>query len=635
MDCSSKLPTSSSGKALFFKRSKKTPSLTVANVSSRHSYNILFENSKKIHYIECRNLHCIPRMGKKCAIAIFYDDIWHLGMIAALPLKDDLLHYFEWIGGEFENLPSNARWQDYMKYFVFKSLKNATVVFLNQINGCMAGNRSIKQDLINKVDKGVQHSLLGCDLLIPDYVVIPYKNYFSTTTIHAPLFSVTETLPSLFKPYCNNQLKRKRIARHFSNKSTRKDHVHTIIYVQDIPSLRTKVDKSHAIGGGIIPVPFLMEKNKSKFAYLHVDDIKKLKKNIHGRSFEDHDNFLHNNNCGIETLLILDEHSFKHHLSIHLIPNMIEAELLQKCHVLQASSPVIVTEEFDSVQEQCAFVKGSVEVSTWVRCKEANHHDVTRDEVDVYFKAYSYVGYGNRNTVKSVGFSKFLGLKNEGNRSMPTPVAGPGTLSDVQYHRARYNPLYQAVAEKSSNVLAAAAESTSRALDVNIHSILPNHKCPPGYGNNILGTCHKKIITSGVPNKWLGYACCQHVDTVDKYKGEKKIAVTKMKESLKGSPLCYDKKIENYIKSFEQFGPFGRKTTCVYQFIGKESNKECKVIIYFLMQGLGIAVKFDSHLCHSFFGYLFTHCTALPVIVVDGRVYYHHEEIVIFAWGAA
>eukprot|EP00957_Ditylum_brightwellii_P009983 753271-Ditylum_brightwellii.AAC.1 len=50
-----------------------------------------------------------------------------------------------------------------------------------------------------------------------------------------------------------------------------------------------------------------------------------------------------------------------------------------------------------------------------------------------------------------------------------------------------------------------AGESTARALDVNIHSALSNHKCPPVYKCNTLGTYHKKIITYGVPGKWLIY----------------------------------------------------------------------------------------------------------------------------------
>eukprot|EP00957_Ditylum_brightwellii_P202672 15331249-Ditylum_brightwellii.AAC.1 len=91
---------------------------------------------------------------------------------------------------------------------------------------------------------------------------------------------------------------------------------------------------------------------------------------------------------------------------------------------------------------------------------------------------------------------------------MPTPVTGPGTLSNMQYYSSYYNPLYQAIAGKISNVLATSAESTSRALDVNIHSVLSNHKCPPGYKRNTLGTCHKKRITCGGPGKWCGYASC-------------------------------------------------------------------------------------------------------------------------------
>eukprot|EP00957_Ditylum_brightwellii_P070938 5390293-Ditylum_brightwellii.AAC.1 len=39
-----------------------------------------------------------------------------------------------------------------------------------------------------------------------------------------------------------------------------------------------------------------------------------------------------------------------------------------------------------------------------------------------------------------------------------------------------------------------AAKSTVRALDVNIYSILPSHKCPPGYKCNTLGICHKKLL---------------------------------------------------------------------------------------------------------------------------------------------
>eukprot|EP00957_Ditylum_brightwellii_P144222 10988647-Ditylum_brightwellii.AAC.1 len=98
---------------------------------------------------------------KKCFIAILYDDQWHLGMLASLPNNDDVIHYFEWIGQEFYLLSADARWEDYSHFFKFCSVKNAKCVFLNQINGVMAGGRELKPDVINEKDKGIQNSSIG------------------------------------------------------------------------------------------------------------------------------------------------------------------------------------------------------------------------------------------------------------------------------------------------------------------------------------------------------------------------------------------------------------------------------------------------------------------------------------------
>ena len=632
---SSKLNTATSGKAMFFRRSHLQPLLHVATVSDRHSYSKIVGESKRIYYVECRNVHCIPRMGKKCSIAILKEDQWHLGMLASLPNNKDVIHYFEWIGGDFDVLSHDARWEDYSKYFKFCSEKNAKCVFLNQINGIMAGGRQVKPDIINENDEGIQNSAIGCDLLLPKYVIIPYKHYFQTVSKQESTTSVTNTLPTLLRPFCNNKGKRKIKSRHASNIALNYNHAETVVYVQDCPELRTKVDKSHAVNCGIIPVPYLTSSNASKFAYLSVKHIKTLKRLLHGSTLEKHDSFLDDHAESVDNLVIIDESDFQHHLSIRLIDNNVEETWMQSNKVLQSSSPIVLKQESEQVQKFSDYIPGSVSVSTWVRCKEVNHHDVSWDDVNVFFKAYSHVGFGNRNCVKSVGFTQFQGLRNEGNRSMPSPVSGPGTQSNVQYYRSYYNPLYQAIAEKITNVLATAAESTARALDVNIHSVLPNHKCPPGYKHNTLGTCHKKIITSEVPGKWLGYASCQHLYSVDLYKKNKKEEVLAEKEKLKNSKATFDLKRAAYLDEFEKFGSYGRKTTCVYQFLCQTEHEDCEVIIYFLLQGLGIAVRFDSHISHSFFGYLFTHCTALPVIVKNGRVYYYHEKIVIFAWGAA
>eukprot|EP00957_Ditylum_brightwellii_P189551 14429185-Ditylum_brightwellii.AAC.1 len=80
-------------------------------------------------------------------------------------------------------------------------------------------------------------------------------------------------------------------------------------------------------------------------------------------------------------------------------------------------------------------------------------------------------------------------------------MAGPGTSSSTQYCCSYFNPIYQPLAEKLTNTLAIAAETTARAVGTNIHPVLPNHMVPSGYSQNMIGQCHKKIVTCGVPNK--------------------------------------------------------------------------------------------------------------------------------------
>eukprot|EP00957_Ditylum_brightwellii_P175145 13334905-Ditylum_brightwellii.AAC.1 len=64
-------------------------------------------------------------MGGKCSIAILNDDQWYLGMLTSFPNNEDVIHYFEWVGGEFDLLSADARWEDYSQYFKCCPQKNA------------------------------------------------------------------------------------------------------------------------------------------------------------------------------------------------------------------------------------------------------------------------------------------------------------------------------------------------------------------------------------------------------------------------------------------------------------------------------------------------------------------------------
>eukprot|EP00957_Ditylum_brightwellii_P196407 14965179-Ditylum_brightwellii.AAC.1 len=188
----------------------------------------------------------------------------------------------------------------------------------------MAGGREVKPDIMSEKNEGIQNSFIGCDLLLPEYVIIPYKQYFQTISKEEKTNSITETLPSLLKPLCNNKGKCKRKSRHASNLALNYNHSETIIYVQDCPGLLTKVDKTHAISSGIIPVPYLTSSNASKFAYLPVEDIKTLKRLNHGSYIDEHDQFLDGHAVSVEKLIVIEKSNFQHHLSIHLIVNNVE-----------------------------------------------------------------------------------------------------------------------------------------------------------------------------------------------------------------------------------------------------------------------------------------------------------------------
>eukprot|EP00957_Ditylum_brightwellii_P099079 7546161-Ditylum_brightwellii.AAC.1 len=64
--------------------------------------------------------------------------------------------------------------------------------------------------------------------------------------------SVTENLPSLLRPFCNNKEKHKRQSRRSSNLILKYNHSETTLYVQECPGLWKQVDKTHAIGSGIV-----------------------------------------------------------------------------------------------------------------------------------------------------------------------------------------------------------------------------------------------------------------------------------------------------------------------------------------------------------------------------------------------
>ena len=58
----------------------------------------------------------------------------------------------------------------------------------------------------------------------------------------------------------------------------------------------------------------------------------------------------------------------------------------------------------------------------------------------------------------------------------------------------------------------------------------------------------------------------------------------------------------------------GDLTTCVYQFIYDETDKnDTQIIQYFIMHGLGLCIKIDINVAHLFYAWSFSNNTAVPI----------------------
>ena len=66
----------------------------------------------------------------------------------------------------------------------------------------------------------------------------------------------------------------------------------------------------------------------------------------------------------------------------------------------------------------------------------------------------------------------------------------------------------------------------------------------------------------------------------------------------------------------------------------KHPNAQIVVCQVFLMLGLGMSIRMCNYMTHMFLGGVFQHCTCVPVVIVDRRVYFgKHPYINIVNWG--
>ena len=79
----------------------------------------------------------------------------------------------------------------------------------------------------------------------------------------------------------------------------------------------------------------------------------------------------------------------------------------------------------------------------------------------------------------------------------------------------------------------------------------------------------------------------------------------------------------------------GAPTTCVYQFIFDENDRnDTKIIQYFIMHGLRLCIKLNSFAADMFYAWSFSHDIAVPITIKKNIYYiYLNTYTTVFAWG--
>ena len=80
----------------------------------------------------------------------------------------------------------------------------------------------------------------------------------------------------------------------------------------------------------------------------------------------------------------------------------------------------------------------------------------------------------------------------------------------------------------------------------------------------------------------------------------------------------------------------GDPTTCVYQFIYNENDKnDTQITQYFIMHGLGFFIKVYSYVDHMFYAWSFSHNTAVPIAKNKNKYFISlNISTTVFDWGA-
>jgi hypothetical protein len=628
------------------------------------------ENSMPVTFIESHNLNKVEEKGAGRAIAVHVGEgKAHLGFVVSIQVMagNVTLFYQRWTGGTNDALvplvcllPENATWEDsYQHHFAPENFtfsldsKRAgwpIVKFLNQICGPRPGGsqRVLAEGLRNEIDGCTQCSSQGPDVFLPIRLWSDYKPIACLASAKKCIWSSAGTKLKVITPLAppprklngRSRKRQKRLAQFAQEVYMPYDGIsQPVVFVENL-ECTSKF--------GLFAVPYLLKSSPGDgvgdvyFGLLEKVQLNKL------FSFSDlllpaeHDDMLKKLQTTEMKLHCLDLRNYPAGVRFCTVnkKNFTDLRRLPGIKDLVASDGM--------VSRDCcmlsSFLGGNEElpaeavmVSRW--CGWPYEQDVSVDVADLFVSAYK-TGFGSRKCTKVIGLNLYQGV-HQGESATADMTRGPGEGVNHQYYRQEYTDLLLPVCETILSTLTTAAKNHARALDPIVYRLLMMSQDE----DPVLGVCRRKILTMGRLAKCLGFANSPHSDRLDFYGvPEQKQFIAFFTRFLLDPPSSRNRTCAEYLQRWvHQYGGFCRPTTCGYVFLGslKGDTSKIEIFQYFILEGLGFAVRFMSESLHHFYGKMFAHNTAVCVAIgSDGRVSYrsnpsNSETFLVFGWGGS
>ena len=274
-----------------------------------------------------------------------------------------------------------------------------------------------------------------------------------------------------------------------------------------------------------------------------------------------------------------------------------------------------------------------------------HRYDYNHDVIERFNKSVGSARRGlfdTRSCMKIAGSCSYLGPRKGRGVTLNRPNVSEGPKEPINdrsenrwWHRKQINPAFWPYTVSLMNVMIGPA--TLAAYYIYAHMARLYESC-----NSTKSWC--KFCPSVIMT--VDFACSCHIDRNDKEDHTSSLMITKLRTIIdklnmlesKGVAFERQRKAEalSSLKHLLYWG-FCIPTTCCYQYIfGKEERKpRIRIYQWFMCPGLGTTHLIKNYWVHMMLAGLFSHCTSVPIYIVDDSVVYFGScpHVTMLAWG--